>query len=124
MDGALSSSIALPCRRFASSAIIRSPSFWTTKLSGKNQVMPERTLASLLNPKSVAAVGVSPKARFGSDFLRNVEKIGFSGRVYPINPNYPEFEGRTCFPSLAALPEVPDCVIILVPAKGVNDVIE
>ena len=34
------------------------------------------------------------------------------GRLYQVNAKHAELAGRPCFPSLAALPEVPDCVVI------------
>jgi len=39
---------------------------------------------------------------------------GYSGRMYPINPNYDLVEGLTCYPSLMELPESPDMVVIAV----------
>jgi acetyltransferase len=86
--------------------------------------MKDRNLTALLKPRSLAMVGVSTKARFGADILRNQSNIGFTGNLYPVNPNYQEFEGQKCYPSLSALPEVPDCAIVLVPAPAVNSVIE
>ena len=81
-------------------------------------------LRPLLNPSSVAIVGVSPKARYGMAMLQNNDAVGFKGPVYPVNPNYGELEGRKCYPSLAALPQVPDCIVLVVPAKGVLELIE
>jgi acyl-CoA synthetase (NDP forming) len=83
-----------------------------------------RSLAPLLKPRSVAIVGVSPKARYGVAMMRNNVQMGFTGPIYPINPNYPEIEGRTCYPSLSALPEVPDVAVLVVPGRGVLGVIE
>jgi acetyltransferase len=83
-----------------------------------------RSLAPLLRPRSVAIVGVSPKARYGVAMMRNNAQMGFTGPIYPINPNYPEIEGRKCYPSLGALPEVPDVAVLVVPGRGVLAVIE
>ncbi len=84
----------------------------------------KRSLVPLMRPRSLAIVGVSPKARFGGHLLRNLKKIGFQGPIFPVNPNYAEFEGLPCYPSLAALPQVPDCMFLLVPAAGCLAVIE
>src|SRR5689334_18794546 len=83
-----------------------------------------RSLVPLLRPRSVAVVGVSHKARYGLSILRNNAQMGFTGPVYPINPNYEEFDGRRCYPSLAALPEVPDCAVLVVPVRAVLGLIE
>jgi acyl-CoA synthetase (NDP forming) len=46
--------------------------------------------------------------------LRNLERGGFKGPVYPVNPGYEEVRGLACYPSLADLPETPDSVIFAV----------
>ena len=48
--------------------------------------------------------------------LRNLILGGYKGRLYPVNPNYDELQGRRCFASLAELPETPDLVVF-----GVGD---
>src|SRR5690242_550183 len=68
-------------------------------------------LARLIDPRAVAIIGVSAnQGGFGSRTLANL--AGFGGRVYAINPKYEALHGVTCYPGLAALPEVPDCVVI------------
>lgn len=42
------------------------------------------------------------------------ERLGYEGRVYPINPKYPELLGHKCYPGLEALPEPPDVVAFCV----------
>jgi acetate---CoA ligase (ADP-forming) len=75
--------------------------------------------ARLIEPQSVAIIGVSAnQGGFGSRTLANL--AGFQGRVYAINPKYEALHGITCHPDLAALPEVPDCVVIAVPREGVE----
>jgi acyl-CoA synthetase (NDP forming) len=81
-------------------------------------------LQALLRPRSVAVVGASPKASTGGRLLENLLSSGFPGAVYPINPNYTEMRGKPCYPSLNELPEVPDCVVVALPATGVLRVIE
>jgi acetyltransferase len=75
-------------------------------------------LAKLLDPRSLAVVGPNDKGNVGARTLRNAIALGFPGKLYPVNPNYESIEGLTCYPSLAALPEVPDAVAISVPIKG------
>lgn len=72
-------------------------------------------LTPLMSPRAVALVGASPRPDSpGNDMLRMLRKSGFGGGVYPINPKYPEVEGWRCFPSLAALPEKVDHVVLSV----------
>ncbi len=81
-------------------------------------------IQALLRPGSVAVVGASPKGGTGGRILENVLASGFQGAVFPVNPNYTEVQGRPCFPSIATLPEVPDCVVVALPASRVLGVIE
>lgn len=69
-------------------------------------------------------VGASPRGSTGGRILTNVLASGFQGAVYPVNPNYAEVRGRTCYPSIAGLPEVPDCVVVALPAARVLGVME
>lgn len=72
-------------------------------------------LTPLMSPRSVAFVGASPRPDSpGNDMLRMLKKSGFKGAVYPINPKYEEVEGFRCYPSLAALPEKVDHVVLSV----------
>lgn len=83
-------------------------------------------LEPVLNPRSVAVVGASPKAgSFGGAVVRNLVKH-FGGDIYPVNPQYADgvIEGRPCFASLSALPQVPDCLGIAVAADLVPGVLK
>jgi acetyl-CoA synthetase len=41
-----------------------------------------------------------------------------------VNPKRSEAHGRPCFPSLSDLPEVPDAVVVAIPAAGVPEVVD
>jgi acyl-CoA synthetase (NDP forming) len=76
-------------------------------------------LERMLAPRSIAIVGASPRAAsFGVRTLENLAH--FKGGVYPVNAKYKEVGGRTCYPSLAELPEKPDCVVLVVPREVVE----
>lgn len=63
-----------------------------------------------------AVVGASEdRTKFGNITLRELQKRG--KQVYPVNPRASEVEGETCYPSLNALPEPVDRVLIVVPPK-------
>ncbi len=82
-------------------------------------------LDKLFAPRSIAIVGASPRpGSLGLTFLRNLMAGGFEGALYPVNPHHREIEGKPCFPSLAALPEIPDVVVVAVPPKNVLGVVE
>ena len=73
------------------------------------------SLDCLLQPQSIAIVGASPKlGSFGNMLHRSVQSLGYQGEVYLINPKYPEINGIKAYPSLAALPQAPDCVAMAI----------
>jgi acetyltransferase len=79
----------------------------------------------LLEPRSIAVVGVSDDgARPGSQAVNALQKYGYAGRIYPVNPKYEEFGGLKCYPSVADIPDDIDLVVVGVPANGVLPVLE
>ena len=80
-------------------------------------------LARLIAPRSVAIVGASPRA--GSFGMRTLENLAhYGGAIYPVNAKYPRIGERACYASLAALPQPPDCVVLVVPREGVEAALE
>ncbi|GAC1339147.1 MAG: hypothetical protein NVSMB18_06830 [Acetobacteraceae bacterium] len=79
-------------------------------------------LLRLLHPNRVAVVGATEReGAFGQRVLANL--AAFDGAVWPVNARYATVRGLPCFPSVAALPGVPDCVFIAVPREGVAAVV-
>jgi acyl-CoA synthetase (NDP forming) len=85
---------------------------------GKRHFM---SLDPLLRPRSIAVLGASERPSIGRALVASADRIGFEGRVYPINPTYPEVLGRTCYPSVDALPEAPDVVGFCVSYKRIRE---
>ena len=57
------------------------------------------SLVPMLRPQSVALVGASDDpTRIGGRPLRYYKEAGFTGRIYPINPNRPEVQGLKTYP--------------------------
>lgn len=81
-------------------------------------------LAPLLDCKTVAIVGVSPKGGYAYDLYHNLRAGGFGGPIYLVNPNYATILDQPAYPSLSALPERVDCAFISVPAHRVLPVVE
>lgn len=70
-------------------------------------------LAPMLTPRSIAFVGASQRPGTpGNAVVRECLRGQFPGTIYPINPRYDEVEGLACYPSLDALPEAPDLVVL------------
>ena len=68
----------------------------------------------LLAPQSVAIIGQSNDAtKTAGRPLKYLRQAGYAGRVYPINPRRDEVLGERAWPSLAALPEIPEHAYIV-----------
>src|SRR5438105_466461 len=78
-------------------------------------------LDPLFRPRSIAVVGASEKPTIGRRLIASLDRIGFSGRVFPLNPNYASVLGRDCYPSFADLPEAPDVAAFCVGHRLVLD---
>jgi len=83
-----------------------------------------RPAGHLLHAGSVAIVGASPKGRWPTLIFRNLKKGGYKGKIYLINPNYTELWEERCHPNLAALPEAPEQLLLLIPTKAVLQTLE
>ncbi len=81
------------------------------------------SLRPLLDPRSIAIVGASPKpGSFGGNVIANLARH-YRGTILPVNPGHARIADLPCFPDLAALPERPDLVGIAVPGPGVEAVL-
>lgn len=82
-----------------------------------------RSIDKMLNPRSIAVVGASPKGGYGGRLLNAVLRSKDRVRIYPVNPNYDEIAGVKSYRSIADLPEAPDLMGIVVPYNQVLDVL-
>ena len=74
-----------------------------------------QNLAPLLQPASVAIVGVSQLPRYGGWLYQNLRTIGYAGAIYGVNPRYRSLFEQPCYPSLHDLPQTPECAILAAP---------
>lgn len=72
----------------------------------------------LIRPRSVAVIGASadPSKTSGRP-VSYLQKHGFAGKIYPVNPKVGEIGGLACYPNIASLPDVPDVGIVLLGAE-------
>jgi len=78
-----------------------------------------------LDPKSIAIIGASEQAnKVGGRPLAYLQRFGFAGRIYPINPNRESVQGLRTYRDLSALPEAPDLAIIATPAQAVMSAVD
>ncbi|HZP93749.1 MAG TPA: acetate--CoA ligase family protein [Burkholderiales bacterium] len=88
--------------------------------------MTERDkLRAALAPKSVAIVGASDNPdKIGGRPLHYLQRFGYQGQIYPINPNRPEVQGVKAYPDLWALADTPEAAVIAVPDDAAVDAVE
>jgi acyl-CoA synthetase (NDP forming) len=81
-------------------------------------------LGRLLHPRSVAIVGASadPEKLTGRP-VAYLQKHGFAGEIYPINPRYGTIAGLTCYPDVKSLPRPPDVGLVLLGAEMAADAV-
>jgi acyl-CoA synthetase (NDP forming) len=82
-----------------------------------------RSAVSTLQPRSLAIVGASERARWPSDIYKNLREFGYPGRIAFVNPRQTQVFGQPCYPSLRDLPEPVDHALVIVPAAAVPDVL-
>ncbi|HEU4493284.1 MAG TPA: acetate--CoA ligase family protein [Rubrobacteraceae bacterium] len=70
-------------------------------------------LRAMLEARSVALVGASPKPGTpGNQMVRQLRVGGFAGEAVAVNPKYEEVEGIACYPALEEVPFLPDLVLL------------
>src|SRR5262245_50619462 len=73
----------------------------------------------LLAPRSLAILGQSNDAgKTAGRPLKYLRQAGYAGRLYAINPARDSVLGERAWPSLAALPEVPEHVYVVAPTDA------
>jgi len=71
-------------------------------------------LERLLTPKSIAVYGASENPGPGRRILEMLDKLGYEGAVYPINPRYETVLGKRCYPGIDDVPAGIDAIAFCV----------
>jgi len=80
-------------------------------------------LKPIFSPKSIAVIGASRSpTKIGYEILQNILVQGYTGKVFPINPESPQIMGLKTQPSVLAVKEDIDLAIVAVPAEFVPKV--
>jgi acetate---CoA ligase (ADP-forming) len=82
------------------------------------------SMSSLLAPKAIAVVGASQRRGRGTNVIANLDRAGFAGDIFAVNPRYDEVLGHKCVPSVSALPAHVDCIVVAIAADGACEVLE
>lgn len=96
----------------------------TRTASGKVWRHEPRPLDPIFYPKTVALVGATENpGSVGRTLLENLLATPGDRKLYPVNMKRDTLMGQKCYPSLSALPEVPELCVIATPAPTVPDII-
>src|ERR1700730_19076885 len=79
------------------------------------------SMDALLRPRSIALIGASDTSHGGwaARIYDNLRLMDFPVPLYLVNPNRTEVWGRACYPNFAALPEVIDLALTVIPSEAV-----
>ena len=61
------------------------------------------SIHKMLNPRSIAVVGATPRLQYGGRMLAAALKAADRINVYPVNPRYEEIMDVKCYPSIGDL---------------------
>src|ERR1700709_9351 len=83
-----------------------------------------KNIHAMLHPRNIVLVGATDKpGNYAERIWNNLVKYGFEGGLYPVNAKRETIWGVPCFKDFASLPEKPDHVLVLVPARFAVQVI-
>jgi acyl-CoA synthetase (NDP forming) len=83
-----------------------------------------KSIHAMLHPRNIALVGATDKpGNYAERIWNNLIKYKYEGGLYPINARRETIWGVTCYKDFASLPEKPDHVLVLVPARFAVQVI-
>ena len=89
----------------------------------RDRVATVASLQPILNPRSVAIIGAARKVgTIGNLLMRCMLQSGYTGIVYPVNPNTEAVLAVKSYPTVLDIPGSVDLAIIAVPSALVNRV--
>lgn len=82
-------------------------------------------MSTLFNPSSIGVIGASSDVdKIGGKPIHYLQKHGYTGDIYPVNPNSDSIAGMPAYDSISDVPEPPDMVLVIVPAALVLDAVQ
>jgi acetate---CoA ligase (ADP-forming) len=83
-----------------------------------------KSIHAMLHPRNIVLVGATDKpGNYAERIWNNLIKYQFEGGLYPVNSRRETIWGVPCYKDFASLPEKPDHVLVLVPARFAVQVI-
>jgi acetyltransferase len=94
---------------------------WSPAASASDLV---KSIHAMLHPRNIVLVGATDKpGNYAERIWNNLIKYEFAGGLYPINSKRETIWGVPCYRDFASLPDKPDHVLVLVPARFAVQVI-
>src|SRR3954470_20091223 len=91
----------------------------------KPRAISRSQVARLLNPKSVAVIGVSERpGTAGRNAISTLDNMGYKGDIHIVSRGLAELDGRKAVASIAELPDGIDLAVLTVPGAGILDAVE
>jgi acyl-CoA synthetase (NDP forming) len=82
-------------------------------------------LEKVLDAESVAVVGASKnETKRGFQTIRKLIDEKYEGRIYPVNPKEKNILGLKCYPTVSAIEEPVDLVLMATPAASIPAILE
>jgi acetyltransferase len=83
-----------------------------------------KNIHAMLHPRNIVVVGATDKpGNYAERIWNNLIKYKFGGGLYPLNSKRETIWGVQCYKDFASLPDKPDHVLVLVPARFAVQVI-
>ncbi len=77
-----------------------------------------KSIHAMLHPRNIVLVGATDKpGNYAERIWNNLIKYRYQGGLYPINAKRETIWGVPCYKDFASLPDKPDHVLVLVPAR-------
>jgi len=87
--------------------------------------MKSASISNIFYPKSLCLAGASTKEKsIGYELLKCIKKYGYTGKVFPVNPNAESVLDYKCFKSIDNITEQIDLAIIVVQKAYVEESID
>jgi len=81
-------------------------------------------LRAALDPRSIAIVGASDNTdKVGGRPLDYLQRFGYGGKLFPVNPGRAEVQGLKAYASVDSLPETPEMAIVAIPGDTAVDAV-
>src|SRR3954449_12866862 len=83
-----------------------------------------KSIHAMLHPRNIVLVGATDKpGNYAERIWTNLIKYNYQGGLYPLNSRRETIWGVPCYKDFASLPDKPDHVLVLVPARFAVQVI-